>query len=120
MKTLRVVFAVLIAVSVPVLASAERIQATLTGYQEVPAVSTPASGQFRATIADDGRSIDYVLTFSNLVGTVQQSHIHFAQRGVNGGIVVWVCQTATTPAPASVATLTPMCPQSGTVTGTIT
>ena len=31
-----------------------------------------------------------------------------------------MCQTATTPAPASVATLTPMCPQSGTVTGTIT
>jgi len=39
-----------------------------------------------------------------------------------GGIVVWLCQTTGTPAPASVATLTPACPgaREGTVSGTIT
>jgi hypothetical protein len=51
---------------------------------------------------------------------VQQSHIHFGQKSVNGSIVIWLCQTATTPAPAAVAGVTPFCPQAGTVTGTIT
>jgi hypothetical protein len=83
-------------------------------------VSTPASGEFTAKIARDDKSFDYELTFGDLIGTVQQSHIHFAQRGVNGSVVVWLCQTATTPAPATVALITPFCPQSGTVHGTIT
>jgi hypothetical protein len=34
--------------------------------------------------------------------------------------VVWLCQTAAVPAPGNVSTVTPICPQSGTVTGTIT
>jgi hypothetical protein len=102
------------------IASAENIQARLIGYQEVPSVSTPASGEFNARISQDDGLIEYELSFSGLVGTVQQSHIHVAQRGVNGSIVVWLCQTTTTPAPAAVAGLTPFCPQSGTVTGQIT
>jgi len=39
---------------------------------------------------------------------------------VNGGIVIWLCQTATNPAPAAVAAITPVCPLSGTVTGHVT
>jgi len=101
-------------------ASAENIRARLIGYNEVPSVSTPASGEFTGQISRDDASIDYELSFSGLVGTVQQSHIHFGQRGVNGSIVIWLCQTTTTPAPAAVAGLTPFCPQSGTVTGHIT
>jgi CHRD domain-containing protein len=123
MKTLRVALAVVITASVPTLVSADRadrIHASLIGYQEVPSVSTPARGEFKATIARDDLSFDYELSFSGLVGTVQQSHIHFGQRSVNGSIVVWLCQTATTPAPAAVAALTPVCPQAGTVHGTIT
>ncbi len=102
------------------IASAENIHARLIGYQEVPAVSTPASGEFEARISPDDGLIEYELSYSGLVGTVQQSHIHFGQRGVNGSVVIWLCQTTTTPAPAAVAGLTPFCPQSGTVTGTIT
>jgi hypothetical protein len=120
MKTLHVTLAALMIASVPTLVRAERIQAKLVGYQEVPAVSTPASGEFHAKISRDETSISYELTYSDLVGTVQQSHIHFGQRSVNGSVVVWLCQTATTPAPATVAAITPFCPQSGTVTGTIT
>ena len=101
-------------------AGAEEVRARLTGYQEVPSVSTPASGEFKAKISRDDGLIEYELSYSGLVGTVQQSHIHIAQRGVNGSIVIWLCQTATTPAPAAVAGLTPFCPQSGTVTGQIT
>ena len=126
MKTLHVALAALMTVSVPTLVRAdrdhrvERIKIDLIGFQEVPSVSTPARGRLRATIAADDLSFDYTLTYSGLVGTVQQAHIHFAQRGVNGSVVVWLCQTATTPAPAAVAAATPVCPQSGTVTGTIT
>jgi uncharacterized membrane protein YjjB (DUF3815 family) len=53
---------------------------------------------------------------------VTQAHIHFGQPSTVGGIVIWLCQTAASPAPATVAALTPMCPQStagGAVTGTI-
>ena len=32
---------------------------------------------------------------------------------------LWLCQTATNPAPAAVAALTPLCPPAGTVTGTV-
>ena len=110
----------LVAIAVPTAARAEQIQANLIGYEEVPAVSTPGSGEFRAMINHGDPSIDYALTFSGLQGTVQQAHIHVAQAGVNGSIVIWLCQTATTPAPAAVAALTPFCPQAGTVTGHIT
>jgi CHRD domain-containing protein len=119
MKVLHVTLAALIAAAAPSAARAEHIQAHLTGYQEVPAVSTPARGEFNARISKDDQSIDYTLTFSDVVGTVQQSHIHVAQKGVNGSVVIWLCQTTTTPAPASVANITPMCPQSGTVEGHI-
>ena len=120
MKMIHVALALLMTASMPALARAENVHAALIGYQEVPSVSTPASGEFHARISHDETSISYSLTYGNLIGTVQQSHIHFAQRGVNGSVVVWLCQTATTPAPATVAAITPFCPQSGTVTGTIT
>ena|SRR5437867_925416 len=89
------------------------LRAKLIGFQEVPAVSTVASGDFTATIADDDQSIEYELTYSGLQGTVQQAHIHVAQRSVNGSIVIWLCGTGTAgfAGPAG----TPTCPQSGTV-----
>jgi hypothetical protein len=120
---MKVLCATVMMLLVPVLMSADRseqLRANLIGYEEVPSVSTAAHGTFTATVASDGLSISYELTYGDLAGTVQQSHIHFAQKSVNGSIVVWLCQTATTPAPAAVAAITPMCPQSGTVVGTIT
>ena len=120
MKMHRIVLAVVILVSVAAAAQAERIHANLIGYQEVPSVSTPASGEFTARISKDGQSIEWQMTFGNLIGTVLMSHIHMAQRGVNGSIVIWLCQTTANPAPAAVSALTQTCPQSGTISGTIT
>jgi len=97
----------------------DKFRIRLIGYEEVPVVSTAASGRFKAEISRDEQFIDYKLSYSGLQGTVTQSHIHLGQRSVNGGISIWLCQTAGTPAPASVAALTPFCPQSGTVTGTV-
>ncbi len=92
-------------------------QAILRGVDEVPATSTGASGKFRAEIGEGGISIAYTLSYSRLEGKVRQAHIHFGQRGVNGGIVVFLCQTMFNPDPTGHA---PTCPQSGTVIGTLT
>ncbi|MDH3443357.1 MAG: CHRD domain-containing protein [Deltaproteobacteria bacterium] len=100
----------------PVASYAEVAGARLTGFQEVPSVSTVAQGEFRARINRDEQSIDYELTYEGLQGNVRQAHIHFAQRHVNGSIVVWLCGTASFPGPAG----TQLCPQSGTIMGTIT
>jgi CHRD domain-containing protein len=120
MSKLSVLIAVSAALAASTAARSEDIRARLIGYQEVPSVSTPARGEFEGKISRDDGLIEYELSFSGLLGTVQQSHIHFGQRSVNGSVVIWLCQTATTPAPAAVAGLTPLCPQSGTVTGQIT
>jgi hypothetical protein len=61
------------------------LRANLKGLQEVPAVSTAATGQFRATIID-GATIAYELTYSGLEGTVTQARIHLGQKSVSGEI----------------------------------
>ncbi len=100
----------------PVASYAEFVGARLTGFQEVPSVATGAQGDFRARINPDDQSIDYELNYGGLQGNVRQAHIHFAQRHVNGSIVVWLCGTASNPGPAG----TQLCPQTGSITGTIT
>jgi len=65
------------------------IKELLTGYEEVPSVSTGASGQFNARIRGD--EIEWQLSYSDLEGAVQQAHIHFGNVGVNGGITVFLC-----------------------------
>jgi hypothetical protein len=73
----------------PALAVAdETFKARLRGFQEVPAISTEASGEFRAKLSADETSIEYELSYENLTGTVSQGHIHLGQRSVNGGITV--------------------------------
>jgi hypothetical protein len=99
------------------LARGEWVQATLTGLEEVPIVSTAASGDFRAFVDSNTNSMLYFLSIFGLQGTVTQGHIHAAQAGVNGGIIIWLCQTVTNPDPTG---LSPACPQQGTVSGTIT
>lgn len=98
------------------LAHDDHLETRLKGYQEVPAISTTASGRFKASIDKASNTISYEVSYSGLEGTVTQSHIHFGQRGVAGGISIWLCQTATNPSPVA---STPVCPQSGTVAGTL-
>ena len=85
----------------------------LKGYEEVPAVSSTGSGEFRARINDS--KIEYRLTYRGLEGDVTQAHIHFGNRSASGGISVFLCQRGQANAPAG----TPECPagRSGTVTG---
>ena len=114
---LAIVTVLSVVLTAPIAARAERIRAALTGYEEVPVVSTVASGEFVGMISRDDQSIDYQLTYTGLQGTVTQAHIHVAQPSVNGSIVIWLCETATNPGPAGTPTCTP---GSGIFTGTIT
>jgi CHRD domain len=92
-------------------------KARLEGYQEVPAVSSPGSGKFKANLMSDG-SLQYELTYQDLEGTPFMSHIHLGQQHTNGGIMVWLCGNAPDATPP---VGTPACPvPSGTVTGTLT
>lgn len=94
------------------------LRANLIGFQEVPAVSTTGKGTFEARINDSDTAMDFELTWENLQGaTVTQAHIHFGQPAVNGGIIIWLCGSASNPGPAG----TPVCPAplNGSVSGTI-
>ncbi|HEU5296860.1 MAG TPA: CHRD domain-containing protein [Burkholderiaceae bacterium] len=92
------------------------LEARLRPFSEVPSVSSTASGRFKAEIDERANSISYQLSYSGLQGDVRQAHIHLGQKSVNGGIMVFLCQTSFNPDPTGLA---PACPQSGTVHGVI-
>jgi CHRD domain len=100
-----------------------RIVAQLTGYEEVPTLSTTGHGSFEARITKDNE-IFYELRYEGLESDVRQAHIHFGRPAINGGIAAWLCGTTFSPAPAPVppAAPTPDCVlgTSGTVSGVIT
>jgi hypothetical protein len=67
------------------------VRADLEGFQEVPAISTVASGRFRAVIDTKANTITWKLNYDGLEGAVQQSHVHFGQLSVNGGVSFFLC-----------------------------
>ena len=113
MKLKVIVSSVLLSGAISAVALAQgfaAIKETLTGWEEVPSVSTSAGAEFRAHISKDN-VIEWELSYSELEGAVQQSHIHIGQSGVNGGISVFLCTNlgngpaGTQPCPAGPATI---------------
>ena len=102
--------------ALPLFARAETVTIPLHGFQEVPVVSTTARGAFVATLQSN--AIRYELRYDALQGNVLQAHIHLGQRDVNGGVSVFLCQTATNPDPTGLAPVCP--PPPARVTGTLT
>jgi hypothetical protein len=115
--SLLVDWVVVVALGSPGIASAEAFIARLNGADEVPAVSTPATGQFFLNFSTSTNTGVYTLSYTGLQGAVTQAHIHIGQPGVLGaGTIVWLCGTPVLPGPDG----TPTCPpRSGAVTGTI-
>lgn len=70
-----------------VLATPENFTAPLDGDQEVPAVDTDATGVAKFQLRDDG--LHFRLNVAN-IEDVTMAHIHLAERGQNGGVVVWL------------------------------
>ena len=90
----------------------EAVHAYLVGPNEVPAVSTKATGRFRAEIDEYSQSINYTLSYDGLEGGDPPlfAHIHLGERHTNGGVMVFLCGGGGKPA----------CPaQPAEVTGTI-
>lgn len=67
----------------------DRARARPSSYQEVPALSTGASASFKAKLLPG--EIRWELSYLGLESDALQSHIHLGQRGVNGGISVFLC-----------------------------
>lgn len=95
--------------------SALNMRARLSGFNEVPPKATMGSGTFKAKAS--GGKIEFTLTYSGLTTPAFMAHFHFAERGVNGGIFIWLCGPPGSPAHK-------VCPPGttapATVTGTIT
>jgi hypothetical protein len=128
MKSLRVRLAVVVAVlgaagigTAAIAHDRSRFAANLTGYEEVPTLSTQGVGSFQASINRGRDEIRYTLSYRGPFdavaagGTVTQAHIHLGARAVNGGVVAFLCSNLGN-GPAG----TPACPLEGSVSGTIT
>jgi hypothetical protein len=81
-------------------------RARLDGYQEVPTLSVPGTGSFRAQL--DGDSITYRLQYSGLTGPALFAHIHLGRPAIAGGVIAFLCDS-TPDAPQGV----PECPGAG-------
>ena len=94
-----------------------KLETTLSGFEETPAVMTAGHGTFKARMSRS--EIRYELRYGGLEGgEVRQAHIHVGQEGVAGGISVWLCDSTTNDSPVAD---TPACPTpEGRVSGTLT
>ncbi len=93
---------------------ANQFFARLSGFNEVPAILSDGAATVSITVHGDG-TLTYRETFAGTFSSnVTQSHLHFAERGVNGGVFLFLCSNLGN-GPAG----TPACPQSGTVTRTV-
>jgi hypothetical protein len=93
----------------------KKVTGDLSGYEEVPALSTPGSGEFRARIDDRSDEITYTLSYGGTETPVTQAHVHFGNVSVNAGISVFLCSNLGN-GPAG----TQACPPAGgTISGTI-
>ena len=105
----------------PGLSYAQKFSATLSGFEEIGGLGAGETGAIlsegKGTLALDlnkaAQTLTFKLTYSGLSSAVLFSHIHFGKVHVAGGIIVWFCGPAGSPAHQT-------CPASGTVTGTLT
>src|SRR5262245_38104635 len=94
----------------------KKFRADLTGFEEIPTLSSPGTGKFEARLSQDGQSVDYELEYQDLESNVRQAHIHLGAPAFNGGIMVFLCTNLGNGPPG-----TPECPATGgTVRGTFT
>ena len=91
-----------------------KLKAKLKGFEEIPTLSTPGNGEFKAKISGDEESVEFKLSYADLESQVTQAHIHLGAKAFNGGIMVFLCSNLPSPPPGTQACPVP----SGTVKGT--
>lgn len=116
-KNMRIILAMAVAGLAGSVAHAQEFSTRLSGFNEVPAaIFSPGSGTLELSLDRETNSLNFTLSYAGLSSSVTQAHIHFGQRHVAGGIMVFFCSNLGN-GPAG----TPACPQGdGTVSGTIT
>jgi hypothetical protein len=87
-----------------------QFQANLSGYQEIPTLSTASSGDVTVKLSADQKTLTVTLTFTKLEGVAQAAGLFFGAPATTGNIVAHICGA---PKPACPATA------DGTVTTTI-
>jgi len=89
-STIKVILGLTVALAA-LSASAQVIQVSLTGAQEVPPVTTAGTGQGSITIGPD-KSVSGSVTTVGVEGTM--AHIHLAAAGQNGPVIVPMTKSA--------------------------
>jgi hypothetical protein len=95
-RAISIAVAITFLLAAPAFAFHKFLFAALSGFNEVPAVLSPASGSFKAVLRDDD-TIDYRLQYQDTLGVPLQAHIHFGQKDVNGGVVAFLCGGSSAP-----------------------
>jgi hypothetical protein len=80
------------------------LTATLSGAEEVPAVTTTATGTFTGKFDPTTKQLTYTLTYTGMTPTAW--HIHTAPKGTNGGVAVNFGTTFASPYAGLTAVLT--------------
>jgi hypothetical protein len=90
--------------------TATNFSATLIGINETPSINTNGAATVKITLNADN-TISFTVKYQNLSLAPTVAHIHFAETGVAGGVMVFFCGGGGQPS----------CPAttSGTITGTI-
>ena len=90
----------------------KEFHARLDGAHETPAISTEATGSFKAELNKAGDELSYELEYSGLEGgTTLFAHVHLGQKNVAGGVMFFLCGGGGKPACHN---------GGGTITGTVT
>ena len=78
-----------------VVSSDVKFMAMLSGAEEVPAVTTTATGMLDGVFNKETKILTYTLTYSGMTPTAW--HIHKAAKGTNGGVVFALGTTFSSP-----------------------
>ncbi len=70
-----------------IVAKGDALFASLSGAQEVPAVTTSASGDGWVVISTDESTLTYYVGYADLSGALAAAHIHLGAAGVAGGVM---------------------------------
>ena len=110
------VVSLLAAVGVAVATGGRDVRERLTGYEEIPTLSTPANGEFKASVSRFSQKIDYRLSYRGLRDRRHCRRTSTSAHGrSNGGISVFLCSNLAEPAAGHARVPDPA---TGTVTGT--
>jgi hypothetical protein len=92
MSRIRIALLLTIGLGAAVIADNQRdLRADMTGYQEVPTLSSSGTARFEARIDKGDAAVDWQLSYAGTESPVTQSHIHLGATATNGPVIVFFC-----------------------------